>query len=123
MNLETRRRLYALCRDEPLAPEDPRNVDFDHRDGLAVRGISWVERLAAPIELENRPTRQLITGLPGSGKSTELQRLEAYLRGTPGNRGHLVARVDAEDAFDLTQPKAGHRKSMSLAISPGCGAG
>ncbi len=104
MDLETRRRLYALCRDEPLAPDDQRNVDFDHRDGLAIRGVSWVERLAAPVELSDRPTRQLITGLPGSGKSTELRRLEAHLRGEPENPGFLVARVDAEDAFDLTQP-------------------
>ncbi len=104
MDLETRRRLYALCRDEPLAPDDPRNVDFDHRDGLAIRGVSWVERLAAPVELSDRPTHQLITGLPGSGKSTELRRLEARLRFGPERSGYLVARVDAEDAFDLTQP-------------------
>ncbi len=104
MDLKTRRRLYALCRDEPLAPDDKRNVDFDHHRGLSVRGVSWVERLAAPIELSNRPTRQLITGLPGSGKSTELRRLEAHLRGEPEHHGFLVARVDAEDAFDLTQP-------------------
>ncbi len=103
MDLRTRRRLYAACRDEPLAPDDERNVDFDDRDGLAIRGVSWVERLAAPIELSDRPTRQLITGLPGSGKSTELRRLEVHLRGEPEHPGFLVARVDAEDAFDLRQ--------------------
>ncbi len=99
MDLATRRKLYALCSDEPLSPEDPRNVDFDHRDGH-VRGVAWVERLAGPIELSTKPTRQLITGLPGSGKSTELRRLEAYLL----TQGFLVARVDAEAALDLTQP-------------------
>lgn len=107
MDLTTRRRLYALCRDEPLEPDDRRNVDFDHlgRSGdLAVRGVSWVERLAAPIELSDLPTRQLMTGLPGSGKSTELRRLGVYLsRERAGRAGYLVARVDAEDAFDLTQ--------------------
>ncbi|MCP3983473.1 MAG: hypothetical protein GY723_03745, partial [bacterium] len=103
MDIQTRRRLYASCRDEPLAPDDQRNVDFDNRDGLAIRGVSWVERLAAPIELSDRPTRQLISGLPGSGKSTELRRLEAHLRGEPEKPGFLVARVDAEDAFDLRQ--------------------
>lgn len=104
MNFETRKRLYARCRDEPLTPEDDRNVDFDHQGGLAVRGISWVDRLAAPILLEDRPTHQLVTGLPGSGKSTELKRLEAHLRGPLEKPGFLVARIDAEDAFDLTQP-------------------
>lgn len=99
MDLARRRKLYAACTDEPLAPEDPRNVDFDHRSE-PVRGVPWVERLAGPIELSLKPTRQLITGLPGSGKSTELRRLEVHLRGI----GILVARVDAEDAFDLTQP-------------------
>ncbi len=103
MDLKTRRRLYALCRDEPLAPDDERNVDFDHQGGMSVRGVSWVERLAAPIELSDRPTRQLITGLPGSGKSTELRRLEAHLRGKPERPGFLVARVDAEDAFNINQ--------------------
>ncbi len=103
MNIETRRRLYALCHNEPLAPDDPRNVDFDHQEGLSVRGVSWVERLAVPIELSDRPIQQLITGLPGSGKSTELQRLEAHLRGQPEHPGFLVARVDAEDAFNLNQ--------------------
>ncbi len=88
MDIQTRRRLYSLCRDEPLAPGDPRNVDFDQR-GPSVRGVSWVERLAAPVELSDRPTRQFITGLPGSGKSTELQRLEAHLRGEPERPGFL----------------------------------
>ena len=104
MDLEILRALYARCRDEPLDPEDDRNVDFDHRDGFAVRGVSWVERLKRPILLSQEPTLQLITGLPGSGKSTELRRLEAHLRGSLEEPGHLVARVDAEEAFDLTQP-------------------
>lgn len=100
MDLQTLRRLYEQCRDESLAPDDPRNVDLDHHDDEAVRGVSWVERLAAPIELSKVPVRQLITGLPGSGKSTELRRLEQRLIG----HGYLVARIDAEDALDLTQP-------------------
>lgn len=103
MDFENLRRLYALCRDEPLESGDPRNVDVDLRDGLAVRGGSWVERLARPILLSDRPTLQLISGLPGSGKSTELRRLAAALAGKPGRKGHLVVWVDAEKAFDLTQ--------------------
>ncbi len=100
MDRETLRRLFALCSDEPLDPRDQRNVDFDHLAGLAVRGVSWVDRLASSVLLSTQPTRQLISGLPGSGKSTELRRLDAYLL----KEGYLVARVDAEDAFDLTQP-------------------
>ena len=102
MDFETRKRLYALCRDEPLGPKDSRNVDFD-ADDLRVRGISWMQRLATPIELSDRPSFQLLTGLPGSGKSTELRRLEAFLEGPPGEPGFLVVRVDSEEALDLTQ--------------------
>jgi hypothetical protein len=91
--------LYNYCRDEPLAPEDPRNVDFDRLPGQAVRGVAWVDRLAKPIELSDRPTLQLITGLPGSGKSTELRRLEKRLV----EKGFIVARIDSEEIVDLTQ--------------------
>ncbi|NJL27285.1 MAG: hypothetical protein HC897_05020 [Thermoanaerobaculia bacterium] len=100
MDLETLRYLTKQCSDESLPPDDPRNVDLDHHDQEAVRGASWVERLAAPIERHEVPVRQFITGLPGSGKSTELRRLEQRLIG----HGYLVARIDAEDALDLTQP-------------------
>jgi hypothetical protein len=105
VDLSIRQALYDKCRDEPLAPEDERNVDFDRLTKDApVRGVSWVERLAGPIELSpRRPVRRFVTGLPGSGKSTELRRLALRL-GRPDGANLLVVSVDAEQVIDLAQP-------------------
>ncbi|MEX1363134.1 MAG: hypothetical protein AB1Z98_08415, partial [Nannocystaceae bacterium] len=105
MDLATRQRLYKSCRNEPLDPDDVRNVDFDRfTKGAAVRGVSWVERLARPIELSpDLPMRRFITGLPGSGKSTELRRLAARLS-RPEGANLLMITIDAEQVLDLAQP-------------------
>jgi hypothetical protein len=69
-----------------------------------VRGVSWVERLAGPIELSpDQPVRRFVTGLPGSGKSTELKRLAVRL-GRSDGANLLVVSVDAEQVIDLAQP-------------------
>lgn len=96
-----RKRLYNLCQpEESLAPEDPRNVDFD---GLPheVRGASWGATLAAEVELADRPVCLLVAGLPGAGKSTELRRLARRL-GSSDSAGLLAIHVDAEGTLDLT---------------------
>lgn len=105
VDLRKKQALYKRCRDESLAPDDDRNFDFDRSNKDApVRGVSWVERLARPIELSpDRPIRQFVTGLPGSGKSTELRRLAARL-GEPEGANLLVVIVDAEVVLDLAQP-------------------
>lgn len=105
VDLKKRQALYKQCKDEPLAPDDDRNVDFDHfTKGAPVRGVSWVERLAGPIELSpETPVRQFVTGLPGSGKSTELKRLAARLSRSDGANLLMVV-VDAEVTLDLAQP-------------------
>lgn len=98
-----RKQYYNLCRaDEPLSPNDPRNVDIDdiHTAGALVRGRSWVNRLAAPIEVSDGPCYGLFTGLPGSGKSTELRRLAARLRSKEG-ANLLPVIVNAEEALDI----------------------
>lgn len=105
MDLKTRQALYKKCRDEPLEPDDERNVDFDRSTKSdRVRGVSWVERLAGPIELSpDVPVRQFVTGLPGSGKSTELKRLTVRLSQRDGANLLMVV-VDADAAIDLAQP-------------------
>jgi hypothetical protein len=99
MDKSRRRHLYNRCKPgEPLEPDDERYVDLDER---GVRGYDWVARLAGPIELSDSPTCQLFTGLPGSGKSTELLRLAKHLaRADEANL--LVAIVDGEESFDVT---------------------
>jgi hypothetical protein len=103
MDFETRKRYYNRCRpDEPLSPDDERNVDLDEF-GVRGRGEPWVERLAGQIELSDNPVFQLFTGLPGSGKSTELRRLAEWLRCE--DRAHLLpVLVDAETSIDLANP-------------------
>jgi hypothetical protein len=66
-----------------------------------VRGEDWVARLAGRIQLSDRPVYELFTGLPGSGKSTELRRLVQRLQ---ANHGLLPVLIDGEDAIDLSNP-------------------
>ncbi len=97
MKLEVLQELYRRCHDEPLDPDDDRFADFDRANA---RGVSWVRRLGNRlIKAADRPTWSLVSGLPGSGKSTELRRLKEHLQ----KSGFLVALVDAEEIFDLTQ--------------------
>jgi hypothetical protein len=101
MQFQQRKRLYNLSRpDEPLEPDDPRNVDFDALPD-EVRGRSWRGALADEIELSDRPVCFLVAGLPGSGKSTELKRLAQRLASST-SAGLLPVFVDAEDLLDLT---------------------
>ncbi len=79
MDLDVKRRIKAACRpEEPVDPGDPRHFDFD--DPLRLRGLPWRTWLADEIRMAEGPTAQLVTGLRGSGKTTELRQLEVVLR-------------------------------------------
>lgn len=89
MDRATKKRLLRACKlDEPVPPGDPRHYDFDDPP---LRGQPWRERVTEVIDLASEPTAQLVTGLPGSGKSTELEQLSRDLVG----RGHRVTLADA----------------------------
>jgi hypothetical protein len=104
MDQATRKRYYNRCKPyESLPPEDERNVDLDRLGAQRVRGINWVERLATAVELSDQPVFELFTGLPGSGKSTELQRL-AYRLGRPDGANLLAVLIQAEDVLDIANP-------------------
>ena len=101
MDRKRTRFLYNRCDPNVvLKPGDDRYIDLDKRE---VRGIDWVARLAKRIELSNRPTCQLFTGLPGSGKSTELLRLAKRLEDVD-NTNLLVVVIDAEKLLDTSTP-------------------
>jgi len=104
MEFSTRKRYYNRCDPfESLSPDDDRNVDLDELGPERVRGINWVERLASRIELSNKPVFELFTGLPGSGKSTELRRLTARL--SRPDRAHMLpVLIDADGVLDLSNP-------------------
>ncbi len=104
MDPRDQRLYYNRCRpDEPLKPEDSRNVDLD---SFEVRGRSWAETLAKRIEFSiaddavESPACEFFTGLPGSGKSTEILRLAKLLK---DKANLLVVRVDAQEVLDLTE--------------------
>jgi len=95
---------FNLCDpDETLAPDDERYVDIDTERKRA-RGANWTQKLATRIRLSRgRALCEFFTGLPGSGKSTELRRLAAIL-GDEEGANLLPVLVDAEEAIDLGFP-------------------
>jgi hypothetical protein len=101
MDKDRHRYLFNRCKPgDALDPDDDRYIDLDAR---RVRGIDWVARLASRIELSDSPTCQLFTGLPGSGKSTELLRLAKRLE-SRDNANLLTVVISAEDMLDLLGP-------------------
>lgn len=89
MDKQTKKALLRACRpDEPIPPEDERHFDFD---AYGLRGRPWRQRVAEAIEFADAPTAQGVTGLRGSGKTTELQQLAAEL----AREGHRVVLADA----------------------------
>ncbi len=58
-------------------------------------------KLARQIELSKKPVFQLFTGLRGTGKSTEIQRLHTRLS-DPKRSNLLTVLIDADDVLDLT---------------------
>ena len=104
MDFETRSLYFNRCDPyETLLPHDDRNLDLDKFGSQRVRGVNWVERIAGRIELSTKPSFVLFSGLPGSGKSTELRRLAERLGAT--NRAHfLPVMIDGEQDVDLTSP-------------------
>lgn len=108
------RELYARCDPYEVLPADdddryvdvdgvtldPGTVDLEH---LRPRRYAWVSRIATKFELSSVPRQLLLTGLPGSGKSTELRRVAARLASAHGARLYPVW-IDAEQVLDLDQP-------------------
>lgn len=95
------RHYYNQCDpDESLAPTDERNVDLDQRAQGTVRSAKLFEGLLRDFEYSDKPICRLFTGLPGSGKSTELRRLATRLAGPDGL--HLFPVIaDAEELLDI----------------------
>ncbi|MCA9683741.1 MAG: hypothetical protein KC431_23035 [Myxococcales bacterium] len=101
IDFATRRRYYNLCDPgEPLPPEDDRNVDIDRMAGGSVRAAQLFEGLATDFELSDTPLCKLFSGLPGSGKSTELRRLAKHLADPEGLR-LLPVIVNAEELLNI----------------------
>ncbi|MFO0607545.1 MAG: AAA family ATPase [Polyangiales bacterium] len=99
------RALYMACDPmEPLGPGDPRWVDFDRAvgtEGETPRSDRSVEFIRRRMRFgDQAPQPLLLSGLRGSGKTTELQRLVALLE----EDGHLAVRVDLDNYIDMAGP-------------------
>ena len=90
------KRFYQNLKDQPLDPTDPYYVPYLEEDpsedpiAHLCRRINWSE--AASVNL--------LSGQRGSGKSTGLRRLKAYLE----QDGHIVFLCDMRDYLNLTTP-------------------
>ncbi|WP_437715606.1 hypothetical protein WMF45_03820 [Sorangium sp. So ce448] len=103
VNVKLRKKYYNLCNpDESLPPDDSRYVDIDTKSPDA-RGRNWSDALANRIELSEKPVCEFFTGLPGSGKSTELKHLAARLKDKDGAK-LLPVLIDAELVLDIYNP-------------------
>lgn len=103
INPKLRKKYYNLCNpNEALSPEDERyfNVDAQMADA---RGRDLIDTMATRIELSDEPILELFTGLPGSGKSTELKRLAQRLELAEG-ANLLTVHIDARTVLDVGSP-------------------
>lgn len=94
--LQFLRRLNVELADVPLEPGDNRRVPL-HEQADADDPV--VQMLEAILQ-SDIPTLQLFSGFDGSGKTTELFRLQKQLE----DAGYLVLYANALDYFTLTEP-------------------
>lgn len=107
------RGFIAACKpEEPVSPDDRRHFDFDDPK-LRLRGAPWRERLATVIRLASEPRAQLVTGLRGSGKTTELCQLQKVLAST----GHHVVMADAGQWLGDQRPIETEDLMLALVLS------
>ncbi len=104
--LDELRRYVSLCDpNRPLSPGDPLYVEFDK--GIPTRGSqseSCIAQLYRTIALASSDyTRQLFSGFPGTGKTTELQRLKAELNDAQDLSTRAVY-IDFEEYLDRYTP-------------------
>lgn len=87
---------------DPLDPADPKETRYVP---LAEAGRGAVDELLATIELAFDPTTQLLSGLSGSGKTTELYRLKGELEraGFHAAIFDIGAYVNESSPIDVTE--------------------
>ena len=113
MDRPTKKKLLAACKvNEAIDKGHPHYFDFD-REGLELRGQLWRDRVADVIALADEPTSQLVTGLPGSGKSTELKQLARQLEA----EGFEVIVADAGEWVRDDEPIETHDILLALVLA------
>ncbi len=92
------RDFFRAVMDQPLSPEDKRYVPLYDDSELVTDDP--VELLARAIEWTPGESVQLLSGFRGTGKSTELRRLQKRL----AEAGYMVFLCDIEDYLNLSTP-------------------
>ncbi|MBI3450821.1 MAG: hypothetical protein HY049_18140 [Acidobacteria bacterium] len=90
------REFFGNLTDRPLEPDDKQYVHLYEVPEL--KGNDPVELLARGIEWTSGESVQLLSGFRGTGKSTELRRLQKRLQAA----GHVVLLCDIEDYLNLS---------------------
>lgn len=104
LTFDQHQQLYNGCDPQRTLPSDDRRiVDLD-REYRAIRGETWVKKIADRIVFTaDEPDVMFFSGLPGSGKSTELRRLAATLSSdSRGQKKFFPVLIDARETLDLT---------------------
>jgi len=84
MDFKTRKKYFNRCNPYKTASlESSEVIDIDSYKidnvPVKVRGKKWAESIAKKILMSDTPQAIYFTGYPGSGKTTELRRIEAIL--------------------------------------------
>ena len=82
----------------PLAADDPAYVDWQVAVGVPDVKKQLVNSI---VLIRHSFIHRLFTGLRGGGKTTELRRLQEYLRVLPQGQRYFVSFVDADGIIDL----------------------
>ena len=92
------RNFFQQLMDQPLSPRDERYIPL--YDDPELVSDDPVELLARAIEWTPGESVQLLSGFRGTGKSTELRRLQQRLE----SAGYIVFLCDIEDYLNLSTP-------------------
>ena len=99
MTFADKKRYFNIC--DPLQYIEADNDKFVDLDEMKVRGRDWSQELASDIEMSDKPIYKLFTGHRGSGKTTELKKVQRRLEKTDG-ANLLVVYVNADEYIDLS---------------------
>jgi hypothetical protein len=99
MTLSERKKYFNLC--DPFVYSDPDGVENVKLDEMGVRGRDWSDVLSAGIELSDTPICELFTGHRGSGKTTELKKVQRRLEAAEG-ANLLTVYINAEEYVDTS---------------------
>ena len=107
MDKATRKKYYNLCDPYKTRELDSGDVfDIDNfkieNKLMNVRGLNWAEEISEKISWSDRPQVIYFTGYQGSGKTTELQRVQKILE-HPETGNLLPVYINALDYLPILE--------------------